>query len=520
MAPKYSSTTVKGLLRQLEMMPPHLPPGSEPPLFDAQALQAVTVQITGLVESGRFQEAYTLELTRMHTFLKVVSEEDLYAIRSLENLSGYCHELGQHEKAEVLLDRVIALRTKVQGEGDRETLGAMASKVACFLKAGEAQKAEELGETLVTTCLHSLGVRDPATLTAMSNLAASHYAKGNHERAQQLFESVLVIRQKLFSPDNIYVVRAMTDLAAVYLSQKQWTLAATNLQSALTIQRRIYGDRHDRTIKLVQLLQLPYAELSQWGDLIPLRQIIVDDSIAKYGEADPDTTKVKLALMMAFEKVQGWEGAARVAEEVNKALKDNYPPGHTLFNLIPDRIKTLKSYASKQTEEVRFSLKAVYQPLNSQDLEIRLINIKIASPASQLCCELVVTSLRHAPPFEALSYMWGPSHKKRQLQLNGCMLNITDNLWHALTQLRSTTKDRLFWVDAISINQMDSRERSSQVELMRDIYSTATYTRVWLGGESGNSHLVMSFLNKMEASTSPAELVLDVLRNGLHDPVL
>jgi hypothetical protein len=67
---------------------------------------------------------------------------------------------------------------------------------------------------------------------------------------------------------------------------------------------------------------------------------------------------------------------------------------------------------------------------------------------------------------------------------------------------------------------MDSRERSSQVELMRDIYSTATYTRVWLGRESGNSRLVMSFLNKMEVSTSPAELVLDVLRKGLHDPVL
>jgi tetratricopeptide (TPR) repeat protein len=338
MAPKYSSTTVQDLLRQLEMMPPHLPLGSEPPLFDVQALRAVTVQITGLVESGRFQGAYTLELARMHTLLKVVSEEGLYAIQSLENLSRYC-------------------------------------------------------ETLVTTYLHSLKVGDSATFTAMSNFAASHYAKGNYERAQQLFESVLEIRQKLLSPDNIHAVRAMTDLAAVYLSQKQWTLAATNLQSALTIQRRIYGDRHGRTIKLVQLLQLPYAELGRWGDLIPLRQILVDSSIAKYGEADPNTAKVKLDLMKAFEKVQGWEGAARVAKEANKALKDNYPPGHALFNLIPDRIKTLKSYASKQTEEVRFSLKAVYQPLNSQDFEIRLVNIKLAAPASQLCCELVVTSL-------------------------------------------------------------------------------------------------------------------------------
>jgi hypothetical protein len=37
------------------------------------------------------------------------------------------------------------------------------------------------------------------------------------------------------------------------------------------------------------------------------------------------------------------------------------------------------------------------------------------------------------------------------------------------------------WIDALGINQADLRERAEQVRHMRDIYSEAFYTAVWLG---------------------------------------
>jgi Heterokaryon incompatibility protein (HET) len=61
---------------------------------------------------------------------------------------------------------------------------------------------------------------------------------------------------------------------------------------------------------------------------------------------------------------------------------------------------------------------------------------------------------------------------------------VTINLYNALKHHR-LSELRLFWVDAICINQDDKLERSHQVGYMREIYKSAMNVTVWLGGESG-----------------------------------
>ncbi|KAH6707879.1 hypothetical protein BKA61DRAFT_491121, partial [Leptodontidium sp. MPI-SDFR-AT-0119] len=52
-------------------------------------------------------------------------------------------------------------------------------------------------------------------------------------------------------------------------------------------------------------------------------------------------------------------------------------------------------------------------------------------------------------------------------------------------------------VDAISINQDDPEERSKEVARMGGIYRRARRVIVWLGGESEDSNLAMSTLEKV-----------------------
>jgi hypothetical protein len=54
------------------------------------------------------------------------------------------------------------------------------------------------------------------------------------------------------------------------------------------------------------------------------------------------------------------------------------------------------------------------------------------------------------------------------------------------------------WVDAICINQGDSRERGEQVKLMRKIYKGAKCLTVWLGPEKDGSSIAFSVLRKSE----------------------
>ncbi|KAH7400652.1 heterokaryon incompatibility, partial [Phaeosphaeria sp. MPI-PUGE-AT-0046c] len=127
--------------------------------------------------------------------------------------------------------------------------------------------------------------------------------------------------------------------------------------------------------------------------------------------------------------------------------------------------------------------------------------------------------LEATPPFEALPYVWGPMNENKELSLQGCRMKITDNLWGALIQLRSATASRLLWVDALAINQTDLQERSDQVRLMRDMYTKATSTLVWLGEERDHSQMAMSFLKRLEERGSQTEVISRVLRNGFEDPL-
>jgi hypothetical protein len=88
--------------------------------------------------------------------------------------------------------------------------------------------------------------------------------------------------------------------------------------------------------------------------------------------------------------------------------------------------------------------------------------------------------------FKALSYTWGNPVTKHIILCESKTIGVTCNLWSALRQLRHETEERVFWIDALCINQKDDAERSSQVALMSRIYRDAQVF-IWLGDEDAHT---------------------------------
>ncbi|KAF5590999.1 ACB 4-hydroxyacetophenone monooxygenase [Fusarium subglutinans] len=84
-------------------------------------------------------------------------------------------------------------------------------------------------------------------------------------------------------------------------------------------------------------------------------------------------------------------------------------------------------------------------------------------------------------PYEALSYVWGSNHKPESILIDGCDLPIGKNLFAALLHLRDRSIERILWIDAICINQQDTKEKGHQVQSIAKIYASATRVIVWLG---------------------------------------
>lgn len=83
--------------------------------------------------------------------------------------------------------------------------------------------------------------------------------------------------------------------------------------------------------------------------------------------------------------------------------------------------------------------------------------------------------------YEALSYVWGSDAKPKSIKLDGYTFPVTSNLHAALVNLRDHQLGRVLWIDAISIDQHNNNEKSSQIPFMRTIYAQAAHVIVWLG---------------------------------------
>lgn len=113
--------------------------------------------------------------------------------------------------------------------------------------------------------------------------------------------------------------------------------------------------------------------------------------------------------------------------------------------------------------------------------QIRVLTLEPGSSEEDISCRLSTVSLSSRPQIETLSYCWGSQDLAQPLLLNGQAFSVTENLYSALFHLRLQNRPLYLWVDALCINQEDVFERSSQVEMMREIFKSCTCVYVWLG---------------------------------------
>jgi hypothetical protein len=133
------------------------------------------------------------------------------------------------------------------------------------------------------------------------------------------------------------------------------------------------------------------------------------------------------------------------------------------------------------------------EPLPSN--HIRLLYIEAGTDESPIRCRLVTTSLEASPTYEALSYTWGSTEQGFTISCNNIPLLVTQNLYDAFQYLRNPEHERIMWIDAVCINQIDDQERTDQVGIMKDIYAKASRVVIWLGKESSEDELAFKMLN-------------------------
>src|SRR5277367_4609051 len=111
---------------------------------------------------------------------------------------------------------------------------------------------------------------------------------------------------------------------------------------------------------------------------------------------------------------------------------------------------------------------------------IRILEIVPGEFEDKIECYLRTIPLVHSEPYDALSYVWASDANEVSITCNGIALTITANLADAIKRIRDTKETKVFWADAICINQTKVEEKNAQVRIMENIYKRARAVFIWL----------------------------------------
>ncbi|KAL9107735.1 MAG: hypothetical protein Q9187_008387, partial [Circinaria calcarea] len=149
----------------------------------------------------------------------------------------------------------------------------------------------------------------------------------------------------------------------------------------------------------------------------------------------------------------------------------------------------------------------VYQPLDQELREIRILTILPGAYKSPIECTLENAPLFDVDEYEALSYTWGDPKITTEIFVNGRSFQATLNLAAALVELRARHHFRL-WIDAVCIDQNNRQEKGLQVLRMEAIYRKANGTIVWLGNQEDHSDLAFEALKAISKDPSDEQNTL------------
>lgn len=82
---------------------------------------------------------------------------------------------------------------------------------------------------------------------------------------------------------------------------------------------------------------------------------------------------------------------------------------------------------------------------------------------------------------------------------------VSKNCKAILHRLRRVAHERELWIDSICIDQASIEDRTEQVKLMPRIYAGAAEVIIWIGESNTHSSQIMSFFQKFENGSNPAE---------------
>jgi len=233
------------------------------PLVEARLRRTIGKSYLGL---GLFDEAERHLPVAVESHRRLLGEEHVETIRSMNALTWLYYRQGREDEARALNDRTAEQARNGLGEGNPETLTALNLKGNLMYWTGRWEGLLTLRKNVLEQRRRTLGEEHLDTLLSMHNLAVVYIDTGRTSEAVRLYEQSLAIQRRVLGDEHPNTLLTKRNLAIAYSVLGHSQEAVTLKERVLAARRRVLGEEHTRTLEEMLELALFYAELDRFAE--------------------------------------------------------------------------------------------------------------------------------------------------------------------------------------------------------------------------------------------------------------
>jgi tetratricopeptide (TPR) repeat protein len=158
------------------------------------------------------------------------------------------HSLGEYQKAQQHLERMLEIRRRELGQGHVDTLTAVYTLARVLWRQDKYAQAEPLFLQALEGRRQALGGEHPDTLSAVHGLAALYRAMGKFELAEPLFLRNLTLQHQILGDEHFDTLETLNSLGVLYLQQWKLEQGERFATQAFEGRRQALGSEHPETL--------------------------------------------------------------------------------------------------------------------------------------------------------------------------------------------------------------------------------------------------------------------------------
>lgn len=264
--------------------------------------------------TGAYEQSKALLERALAIRTKVLGPHHPVVAQSLHNLANAYDSEGAYGEAKVLLERSLVILTEAMGADHPHVANSLNTLANVEESLGDREAAKALHRRALAIWERALGPEHPNVADSLNNLAVVHKNMGEYGEAKALYGRALAIRRKVLGPEHPLVAGVLNNLAQVSRSTGEFEEAKGLYGEALAIMEKALGADHPNVASPVSGLARLALIQHRPGDAVPLAERAV--RIRAGGKAPPETlAESHFTLAQAL-----WEAPAGQGRDRDRAL--------------------------------------------------------------------------------------------------------------------------------------------------------------------------------------------------------